>query len=129
MDIVLTISFYLGRILLGGFFIYNAYNHFKNLEGMTGYAMSKKVPMAKESVILSGVMMLLGGLSVIVGFHMVYGMILLLLTLIPITFMMHPFWKEVDPQAKMVDRIQFSKNVAIIGSLFTLISIAYIFFS
>ena len=122
------ILFILGRILLGGFFIYNAYGHFKNLSGLTGYAMSKKIPMAKEAVIVSGVMMLLGGLSILLGFHMVYGMVILLAFLIPTTIMMHPFWKESDPQAKMMEQIQFSKNTAIIGALLITVSMAYLYF-
>jgi putative oxidoreductase len=128
MDIVLIIAFYLGRLLLGGFFIYNAYGHFKNHQGLAGYAMSKGVPMAKQAVLLSGVMFLLGGLSIILGFKMVYGILILLVALIPITIMMHPFWKESDPQAKMMDRIQFTKNSAIIGALLIIVTMAYIYF-
>lgn len=124
----MTIVFILGRILLGGFFIYNAYNHFKNLAGLTGYATMKRVPMAKESVMLSGALMALGGLSVLLGYHMVYGAMLLVLFLVPTTLVMHKFWKETDPQAKMMEQIQFGKNVALTGALLILIAMAYIAF-
>jgi len=36
---------------------------------------------------------------------------------------MHAFWKETEPNARMMERVQFMKNVGLIGSLILLISI------
>ncbi len=115
--------FLIGRILLGGYFIYSAYNHFKDIGGMSGYAKMKGVPAAKAGVILSGVMFGIGGLAIVFNRYAILGMIVTALALIPITIMMHPFWKEKEPSARMMERIQFTKNIAIIGSLILLISI------
>jgi putative oxidoreductase len=122
----MVIVFFLGRILLGGYFIYNAYNHFKNRAGLSGYARMKGVPKPEIAVIVTGIMMLLGGLSVILGIEMVAGMWILIAFLVPTTIMMHAFWKEKDPQAKMNEQIAFSKNVAIIGALLIVIAMAYL---
>ena len=54
--------FLLGRVLLGGYFLINAYNHFKNHTSLTGYAQSKGVPMAGVAVYVTGAMLGLGGL-------------------------------------------------------------------
>lgn len=105
-----------GRVLFGGFFLYNAYGHFKNLEGMTGYAASKGVPNPKLAIIGSGVLLVLGGLSVLLNYQMMYGLWALVIFLIPVTLMMHAFWKETDPAAKAGAKIQFSKNMAILGA-------------
>ncbi len=121
--------FFIGRIIFGGYFIYNAYNHFKNADGLAGYAKMKGVPMAKVGVIASGILFLIGGLSIVLGFHMVLGMWALVVALVPITFMMHQFWKENDTMAKMNERIGFLKNLALIGALLIMISMAYIYFS
>lgn len=118
--------FLLGRILFGGYFLYSGVMHFTGLEGLAGYARMKNVPFPKASVIVSGILMALGGLSVILGYKMVIGMWALVLFLIPTTLMMHQFWKVSDPQARMGDRINFMKNVGLIGALFLLISIAFL---
>ena len=96
-----TIVLYLGRILLGGYFIYSGFNHFKMLDMMAGYAQSKGAPMSKFSVAFSGLLLLVGGLSVLVDVLPVIGLIALVLFLIPVTIIMHAFWKVQDPTTKM----------------------------
>jgi uncharacterized membrane protein YphA (DoxX/SURF4 family) len=117
------VLFVIGRILLGGYFVYNAYSHFANIQGLAGYAAMKKVPAAKAAVITGGVMLGLGGLAILSNKFAILGMCLVVLFLIPTTIMMHAFWKEADPQARMMERIQFAKNVGLIGALILLISI------
>ncbi len=119
----MQVIFLIGRILLGGYFLYSGYNHFANLAGMTGYAKMKRVPMAKASVIISGAMLALGGLAILANRFAILGMLLLVLFLIPTTFMMHAFWKEQDPAARMTERVSFMKNIAILGALLLLVSI------
>ncbi len=115
--------FLIGRVLLGGYFLYNAYQHFKNLKGYTAYAQMKSVPSPKIAVIVSGVMLALGGLSIILGMFVILGMWLLVLFLLPTTFMMHKFWTISDPQMKSAERVQFMKNIALIGALLMLSSL------
>lgn len=119
----MQVLFLIGRILLGGYFIYSGYGHFKNLAGMAGYAAMKKVPFARAAVIVSGVMLTLGGLAIVLNRFAILGMCLVVLFLIPTTIVMHAFWKETEPNARMMERIQFAKNVGLIGSLILLISI------
>ncbi len=114
--------FIIGRILLGGFFIYSAVAHFMGLEAMTGYAKSKKVPFAKAGVIISGILFLLGGLAILLNIYAVVGLWILVALLVITTLVMHQFWTVQDPMHRMNDRIQFSKNVAIIGALLILLS-------
>ncbi len=119
----MQILFLIGRIILGGYFIYNGYNHFHNLAGMTGYAAMKKVPYPKAAVILGGIMLILGGAAILFNVYAILGMLILILFLIPTTFVMHQFWKEADMNAKMMERINFTKNLALIGALILVISI------
>ncbi len=119
----MQILFITGRIILGGYFIYSGYNHFKNLASMTGYAVMKKVPSAKAAVIVGGVMMVLGGLAIFLNVYPIIGMMLLVLFLIPTTIVMHQFWKESDPMVRMGERINFTKNLALIGALLLIISL------
>ena len=119
----MDILFLIGRLIFGGYFIMNAWNHFKNLEGLTGYAQMKGVPSPRSAVFVSGVLLLLGGLGVIFGIAPEASLALLIIFLVPITFMMHAFWKVTDPNARMMEQVQFMKNVALIGALLMLYAI------
>ncbi len=105
----------IGRILYGGYFVYNGLNHFLNLNMLTGYAQSKGVPAPRLAVIVSGLMILLGGLSVLLGFHFRWGALLIVLFLIPVTFKMHNFWAETGDM-RMIDMVLFTKNLALLGA-------------
>lgn len=107
----------IGRIIFGLFFVYNGYGHFANFKGMVGYAKHKKVLQPEMMVSLSGAMLILGGLSFILGIDMQVGTILLIAFMIPATYQMHQFWLEKDTQTKMNETIAFAKNMAIIGAL------------
>lgn len=113
----------LGRIILGGYFVHNAYNHFKNVEGLTGYAKSKGMPMPKESVIVSGIMLLLGGLGILLGLYIEISVLLLVLFLLGTLLKMHRYWEVGDPMARMGEHINFYKNLALIGALLMLLAI------
>lgn len=119
----MALLFLFGRVILGGYFIYSGYNHFKHLTNMAGYAAMKKIPAPKVAVILGGTMMALGGLAVVLNMYPIIGMILIEIFLIPTTIMMHQFWKETDPMARMNERINFTKNLALIGAILLIISL------
>jgi len=112
-----TAAFLVGRILIGGFFIIAGFNHFAQLKMMAGYAKMKGTPAPELAVGTSGILLLLGGLSLLLGFHPTIGVILLVIFLLPATFMIHNFWAVQDPQAKMNDLVNFEKNIAILGLL------------
>jgi putative oxidoreductase len=115
--------FVVGRILLGGFFINSGINHFRGITMMSGYAQMKGVPLPKASVAFSGALLVIGGLSVLFGIYPTVGVVALALFLIPTTYMMHAFWKVQDPMAKMGEKVNFTKNVALLGAALTLLAI------
>jgi uncharacterized membrane protein YphA (DoxX/SURF4 family) len=121
MDIVLVIA----RVLFALIFISSGISHLTKLEAMTGYAQYKKVPAAKFSVLLSGLMILIGGLYIAFGVYADLGALLLAMFLIPTAFLMHAFWKETDPTAKQNETIGFFKDLSLAGAaliIFALVS-------
>jgi putative oxidoreductase len=118
-----SIIFIIGRVLLGGFFINSGINHFRGLSMMSGYAQMKGIPMPKASVALTGVLLLVGGLSILLGAYPTVGVAALALFLVPTTVMMHAFWKVEDPMAKMGEMVNFTKNTALLGAMLTLLAI------
>jgi putative oxidoreductase len=115
--------FLIGRLVLGGYFILGGYNHFKMLNMMSGYAQSKGVPTPKAAVAFSGLLLFIGGLSILLGVYPTIGAVALVLFLVPVTFMMHAFWKVQDAQMKMGEQINFMKNLALLGAVLMLLSI------
>jgi len=107
----------LGRILFGGYFIFNGFNNLANSKMMVGYAQSKKVPMASVGVPIAGVILFAGGLSFVFDFHALAGSLLLIIFIVPATFMIHNFWKIQDSTQKMAEMVNFTKNLALLGAL------------
>jgi putative oxidoreductase len=119
MDVIVLI----GRLLFTALFLVSAANHFTNTAAMTGYAQSRGVPAARAAVLGGGVLLLLGGLSVLLGVWPDLGALLLAVFLIPTALLMHGFWKETDPQAKMMEQVQFSKDLALAGASLMLLGL------
>jgi putative oxidoreductase len=115
--------FLLGRILYGGFFILAGINHFRNTSMMSAYAASKGVPVPRAAVLGSGLLLLLGGLSMLLGFRPTLGAIALTLFLIPTTLSMHNFWADTDPAARMNNLVNFEKNMALLGAAWMLLMV------
>lgn len=115
--------FIIGRVLLGSYFIYSGYNHFALINMMSGYAQSKGVPSPKVAVGFSGLLLLIGGLSILLGVYPTIGVIALVLFLLPVSFMTHAFWKIQDPQMKMGERVNFLKNGALLGATLMLFAL------
>jgi uncharacterized membrane protein YphA (DoxX/SURF4 family) len=112
----MEIAFLIGRIVLGIYYLFNAANHFMQLEMMTGYTASKGVPAPKLAVAGSGLVLFLGGLSILLGYQPYIGAILVVIFLVPVAFMMHNFWAVDDQQMKMAEMVNFLKNLALAAS-------------
>jgi putative oxidoreductase len=112
-----NIAFLIGRILIGRFFLIAGFNRFARLNMTAGYARMNRTPAPKLAVGGTGVLLLLGGASLLLGFHPTIGVILLAILLLPISFMIHNFWAIQDPQARIGELAQFQKNIAILGLL------------
>ena len=112
MDIVLIV----GRVLFSLLFIASGVAHLTKLEAMTGYAQYKKVPAAKLSVIVTGLMLIIGGLYVALGIYADLGALLLTIFLLLSAFKMHDFWNVTDAQAKQSEMTSFMKNLALAGA-------------
>lgn len=116
------VIFLIGRILLGGFYIINGMNHFTKIKMMTEYAKSKKVPLARLSVIISGLLLLLSGLSFLLGIYPYIGVLLISIFFIPTLYFMHNFW-SVPKEEKIKEMMDFMKILALLGSVLMFLQI------
>ena len=74
----------LRRLFYSLIFVVAGFGHFSHQE--IAYATSQGIPIASVLVPVSGIMAILGGLSILLGFHGKLGAWLLVLFLVPITF-------------------------------------------
>jgi putative oxidoreductase len=102
-----------GRQLFSIVFIIASAGHFTSQT--IASAASHHVPLAHVLVPLSGVMALVGGLSVLLGFYTRVGAWLLVSFLVPVTVMMHNFWAVPDLAASQIEKAMFMKNLTMIG--------------
>jgi uncharacterized membrane protein YphA (DoxX/SURF4 family) len=119
MDVVILI----GRILFVAVFLTSAIGHFTKADDMTGFAKSRGVPAARLAVLAGGVLLALGGLSVLLGVWADLGALLLVVFMVPTAVLMHGFWRETDPQARQMEMIQFFKDLALGGAALMLVGL------
>ncbi|HMC31348.1 MAG TPA: DoxX family protein [Candidatus Angelobacter sp.] len=119
----MKVPFLLGRLLFGGFFLYNGINHFKERKTLGQYAQSKKVPRAEAVVMASGAALIAGGASILLGVKPKFGAAAVAGFLLGVSPVMHDFWKSEDPAQRMNDMINFSKNMALLGAALALMGV------
>lgn len=101
----------IGRILLSILFIPAGYGKLTAISGTAGYFASKGLPLPEVTAVIVGLVELLGGLAVLVGFQTRYAAILLGLFTLGAAYVGH-----FDP----FESTQFFKNLAITGGFFIL---------
>jgi putative oxidoreductase len=102
-----------GRILFSLIFLAAVPGHFKS--ETVAYAAASGVPLASLAVPASGVLALLGALSIAFGYKARWGAIALVAFLVPVTVMMHNFWSVTDPMTRQMQMVMFMKNIGLIG--------------
>ena len=103
----------LGRFLFALIFVMAGANHFSSRT--IAFAASQGVPMASILVPLSGVISILGALSILLGYRAKFGAWLIVLFLVGVT-PMHKFWGITDPMLQQMQMAMFMKNISMIGA-------------
>jgi uncharacterized membrane protein YphA (DoxX/SURF4 family) len=117
MDVV----FVVGRVLFVLAFLFSGSTiHLLQARQGIEYARMYRVPAPELLVPLSGLMAVLGGLSVALGIWGDLGALLLVAFLLPVAFFMHAFWRETDEQTKANQMAHFMKNMALVGGALVL---------
>lgn len=115
--------FLAGRVLYGGFFLLAGIHHFRHVNMMAPYAGAKGIPAPRLGVLGSGVVLILGGLSVLLGICPTWGALLLTIFLVPTSFLMHNYWADTDPSMRQMNATNFRKNIALLGAAWMILLI------
>lgn len=115
---------FVGRLLIASIFLVAAYRHATDLAGMQGY-MSGEMPFPPAVITFLSygavAFLALGGLSLVFGAFTRVGACLLVVFLALATYFFHHFW-SVPPEQVQMQTMNFSKNVAILGGLLSVMA-------
>jgi putative oxidoreductase len=121
MSLAETISPFLGRWIIAWFFLSEAYTRASDWNATIELMAMKHVPDAPPLFALALLAMVVGGLSLLLGYHVRHAAMVLFAFTIVVTFVMHDFWKI----ANVIDRASeydlFARNMAIAGGLLLLV--------
>ncbi|MFP4590993.1 MAG: DoxX family protein [Halobacteriales archaeon] len=113
-----------GRALIGLVIGFMGLNHFTAIDQMAGYAATKGVPAPRLAVVGSGLLLVLGGLTIVLGVYPLVGAVALIAFFVGVTPVMHDFWTVDDPEQRQNEMINFLKNGALLGASLVILAIA-----
>lgn len=90
---------------------------------MTAYTKSRGVPAARYAVLAGGITLLIGSVTLLTGYWVDLGALLVFIFLIPTALLMHPYWKESDAIARMNEQIAFLKDLSLAGGALAIFSL------
>ena len=113
-------AFLLGRMIFGGFFLYNGIHHFQERKALAQYSSAKHVPLPEVAVTASGALLVAGGVSLLLGVKPKWGALAVMTFLAGVSPVMHNFWALDEPNQKQTEMINFMKNLALLGGALAL---------
>lgn len=100
-----------GRVFLAAIFLRSGIGHILGFAGTVQMMTGQGIPAAPLLLAGSVVCLLLGGLSILLGFKVRWGAILLIIFLVPATLVFH------NPIADASELNDFLKNIGLIGGI------------
>lgn len=106
----------IARILLALIFVITGFGKLTGLEGTSGYIGSVGLPFPMLLAIGAGVLELVAGIALIVGWQARWAALALAIFTAIASVFFHAFWSMPQEQ-QMMQQLMFMKNVSIIGGL------------
>jgi putative oxidoreductase len=108
-----------GRVLVALIFLGSGFMKATHFSATAAALASMKIPLATFATAIVILIELGGGISVVLGFKTRFWAWIMFLYLIPVTFMVHAFWKMSGAE-RTDNMIHFLKNLSIMGALLLL---------
>lgn len=112
----------IARILFSLALFVLGYDNVTDAGRKADYAAQKGLVGAHILVPAAGVLLVAGCLSIALGIYAQVGAIMVLAFLVPVTMVMHAFWKYDDAEERRAQRIHFYKNIALIGGALLIVA-------
>ncbi len=107
-----------GRLLFGGVIAFAGVNHFLNTDLLEAEAREKGVPEPRTAILLSGALLIMGGLTIVTGAYPDVGSLMLILFFALATPAMHGFWRY-EGEKREQEKAEFVENAALLGGAVT----------
>ena len=105
-----------GRVLFAGFLVVFGLRQVFTSDAVIRFFADREVPGPRPVSVVTGLMILLGGVFVALGWHRFVGAGLVFLALFPAGWALHRFWSVTDPETQQNDQAHFFKTLAIVGA-------------
>jgi len=117
------ISPLLGRLALSWFFLSEAYTRAGAWDANVSLMTILNIPAPPLLFALALIVMILGGISLLLGFHARHGAMLLFAFTMVATVLMHDYWNHINLADRSADYEFFARNIAIAGGLLMIIGL------
>jgi len=117
------ISPLVGRVVLAWFFLSEAIAYAGNWDATVSLMLLKHIPAAPAFLALALIVLLVGGLSLLLGYHARHGAMFLFGLTVIVTIVMHDFWTLRDAVDRASDYEMFARNAAIAGGLLIIVGL------
>jgi len=112
-----------GRVLLIGIFLMSALgNKIPNFHAVADPMAKKGVPSPQFLLVGAIAFLIVGSVTILLGYWARVGALLLLIFLILATYYFHDFWNITDAQAQQEQMAHFLKNVSLMGAMLLIIA-------
>lgn len=111
------------RFMIVTIFVMSAIgNKIPKFKDVAGYMAGEGVPLPQLMLVGAILFLMLGSLSILVGYRARLGAAMLLLFLILATYFFHDFWTFEDAKTQQTQLIQFMKNLSLMGTMLFIIA-------
>lgn len=112
----------MGRVLIGGVFLWAAYEKITHWSTTLAYMKARNVPYMDVVVPTSVGLKIAGALSLVLGWHAHLGAFVLLLITAASAIYLHDFWTK-QGSDRNLEKLFFMKELAVIGGLFMILAL------
>jgi len=123
MSISERISPFVGRMVIAWFFLSEAWMRVSNFDATVTLMRMEHIPAAPLLLVVALCAMLLGGISLVLGFQIRHGAMLLFGFTVVASVLMHAWWTLQNPVDRAADYDIFVRNMAIAGGLLLLVGV------
>ena len=118
-----TISPLIGRLVLAWFFLSSSLNLGASWASTASLMEFDGLPAPKLLLAGAIILMILGGISLFLGFYARAGALMLFAFTVSASVLMHAYWHIHDVAARAADYDIFSRNMAIAGGLLLIVGV------
>ncbi len=116
-----TISPFFGRCALVWFYAVTAANMVTDFHGVSLQMAAKHVPLPPLVLVIALVLVVIGCISLLFGYHARHGAVLLFGLTVVAAVLLHDFWHSAEPGYRAAQFEIFSRDMAICGGLLLMI--------